>query len=380
MRRVIALASVFGITLLSLGAVAPARAVNPPGTNGKIAYYRDGEGGGVLTIDPDGTNEHSLGTKAELGGDVTGAAWSPDGSKLLVSIFLTGGGTSPATVNPDGSDFTLLDANPDLNPPCTSWSSDGTRLLCEAAESTQRPNTNGIYTVRSSDGGDLQRVVKTPWPGNEHIDIPLGYSPDDTQILFNRERKPSHHGRLFVVQPDGSGLTQISPAGMVVQEADCGAMADWSPDGSRVAFAGYWKSGKGNGTALFVVNPDGTGLHRISPYGAGGIAGTQWSPDGERIAFSAVFLERHHQIWAVDPDGTRLSELTSRGHGDAACNPVWSPDSTKLVFVGFHPEIGDGQQDLWTVNADGTGLFQVTNTPQPLNENSPAWGSAPTGN
>jgi Tol biopolymer transport system component len=48
-----------------------------------------------------------------------------------------------------------------------------------------------------------------------------------------------------------------------------------------------------------------------------------------------------------------------------------------LVFQSFHPEINGGQQDLWIVDADGTKLTQLTNTPEPAEEHNPTWGSAP---
>src|SRR5512132_4459497 len=142
MRRLIALLAASGLTLLGLIAFSePAAGTITPATNGKMAFYRDGQG--VLTIDPDGTNEHQIGTDAQ--GDVvlSCCAWAPDSSKLLLTDWLPGTGPRPATTNPDGSDFTLLDASR-RGMPCLSWSPDGTRLLCQASENTVHPKTNGL--------------------------------------------------------------------------------------------------------------------------------------------------------------------------------------------------------------------------------------------
>jgi hypothetical protein len=54
--------------------------------------------------------------------------------------------------------------------------------------------------------------------------------------------------------------------------------------------------------------------------------------------------------------------------------PVWSPDSTKLVFQRL-PLHG---KELWTVSADGTGLSKLTHTRnRALFGWLYAWGTAP---
>jgi hypothetical protein len=126
-----------------------------PDANGKIAFFRDDEG--VLTIDPDGTHEHLLDKDYVLPFD----AWSPDSSKLLVFVFLDPQGARPATINPNGSQFTLLDRYPDLKQhlACEFWSPDASRLLCLTQED-ENP-VNGLYTLRSSDGGGLMQITST---------------------------------------------------------------------------------------------------------------------------------------------------------------------------------------------------------------------------
>ncbi len=87
------------------------------------------------------------------------------------------------------------------------------------------------------------------------------------------------------------------------------------------------------------------------------------------------------QIYVVHPDGTGMRELTKPTHLDMSVGPVWSPDSTKILFQSFHPEINGGQEDLWIINADGTGLRQLTHPVEGLGpgEEAPTWGSAPVG-
>lgn len=86
------------------------------------------------------------------------------------------------------------------------------------------------------------------------------------------------------------------------------------------------------------------------------------SPDGGRIVFSEL-----NTLMVVNADGSGLREL-ARGH-----HPAWSPDGSKLVFDVVRD---DGHRitssDLCVVNADGTELTALTQTPDAL-ETEPDW-------
>jgi hypothetical protein len=84
-------------------------------------------------------------------------------------------GGASRIINPDDGGYQVV-PNPDpanLFLPCGLWSRDGARLACEGFGLTD-PSLNGIYTIRSSDGGGLVRVTSTP--GGD--DIPGESSPD----------------------------------------------------------------------------------------------------------------------------------------------------------------------------------------------------------
>jgi WD40-like Beta Propeller Repeat len=55
-------------------------------------------------------------------------------------------------------------------------------------------------------------------------------------------------------------------------------------------------------------------------------------------------------------------------------HPAWSPDGQKIIFARFSAATGD--RDIFTVNADGSGLSQITDTPS-LSEGLPDWGIHP---
>ena len=119
-----------------------------------------------------------------------------------------------------------------------------------------------------------------------------------------------------------------------------------SPDGQRVAFAVTTiDEGKQEyRTSIWMVSSEGGEAKRFTT-GAGRASNPSWSPDGRWLAFVS---EREgepvgkdekeqkqrgkgkSQIWLIPTDGGEARQLTFMQHG--ASNPVWSPDSKRLVF------------------------------------------------
>ena len=137
----------------------------------------------------------------------------------------------------------------------------------------------------------------------------------------------------------------------------------WSPDGSKIAFE--------RDNRVWLMNATGSGQKDLgldTPHGTS--FDPAWSPDGSKIAF-----ESEGEVWTADADGTgaeaRLTDLRARG-GKAAYEPDWSPDGTEIVFAAAEPGccfLGD----LWSVNADGSGLRNLTGTAGGVGEEHPVW-------
>jgi Tol biopolymer transport system component len=164
--------------------------------------------------------------------------------------------------------------------------------------------------------------------------------------VYSRICAPDEQGTLFRVTSDGTSTVQLSPSDVSVVEAYAHLSADWSPDGSSIAFAALVPSA--DSTALYVVRPDGSGLKQIVATDVGAVS-AQWSPDGTSIAFSSR-LRSLPQVWTVSPDGTNRRQLTQSLDGSTSVAAEWSPDGRKLLYAGTTGEA----VTLRMMNADGT--------------------------
>src|SRR5205814_1193956 len=82
------------------------------------------------------------------------------------------------------------------------------------------------------------------------------------------------------------------------------------------------------------------------------------SPDGTRITFQRG-SGTGTRIWVMNADGSGQTQLTSNSFQDVAAR--WSPDGSKILFRR-ELSYGAGWAELFTMNPDGTGEQDITNT------------------
>lgn len=128
----------------------------------------------------------------------------------------------------------------------------------------------------------------------------------------------------------------------------------WSPDGSKLAWwmGGSFSGGEGMITLVIFDLPSKSHqfVHQYQSIGGGsGVWGSPalWSPDGEWLAYTTQGLGRVPDLVVMRVDG---SEFTNLGSG---ATPLWSPDSSKLIFL--RPDPGGGtflEDDLMIINRE----------------------------
>jgi TolB protein len=237
-------------------------------------------------------------------------------------------------MNPDGTGLTRLTSDPNVEAR-PAWSPDGTKI---AFNRSKADGSDSEIYVMNADGSGVKNLT-----GGAGGSKPA-WSPDGKRIAFQRRSE------VYVMNADGSDVRQLTHSGDGV--ADYPA---WSADGATVAFS----SGLANPGALFLVNMDGSGLRRIFVERDPGVADLlragSWSPDGSKILFdrAPTSLAKDQSvagIWSINPDGTGLVRVSAnRTDGFAA----WSPDGTKILFIR-------DDRDVYVMNADGTDLKRLT--------------------
>jgi Tol biopolymer transport system component len=267
-----------------------------------------------------------------------------------------------------------------INP---SWSPDGTRLVFESS----RHGNVEIYVI-NADGTGERRLTRS---GSDIANTHPSWSPDGATIVFDSNRGGAWN--LYTVRPDGTGERRLTTAAGGVTE-NYARHPEWSPNGRLIAFD---SDRDGNGE-FYVIRPDGTGLSRVteSPVNE---SHPLWTPRGELVVVRTQ--DGNRSLWAVDPesrDQRRIFDDPSRYYGGLNISPngrrfvysssaegtprlfvapmdgsgparpitptgatsyeaAWSRDGTRIAFYFDRT----GAHELYVVNADGTGLQQLTN-------------------
>jgi Tol biopolymer transport system component len=167
-------------------------------------------------------------------------------------------------------------------------------------------------------------------------------------IVYAQELRPEHY-QLFTIRPDGSGAKQITHVVSAVNP-------DWSPNGMTIVAEVVRKSGAG----ITLLSTTGTVTRNLTPKGFQGQP--SFSPDGKWIVYERDIAPGNNGVWLMRSNGTGLRRVTRNpfGAGECGCDtdPNFSPNGKLITFVRIKKP--DRQQALFVVRRNGSGLRQLT--------------------
>ena len=257
------------------------------------------------------------------------------------------------------------------------------------------------YACIGSDGvshictGDITTAAVKQITSGSCPDTTPEWSFDGSKIAFGRQC--GNDSDIYITNPDGSGVTQVTTATLAFTPT-------WTPSG-QIVYSNIVHQGSPPNPVfcanrynvpcsdLRIVNTDGTGdtellasnwtnineisLFNISAhvtpdgatviFGCGPHGGGSWGGTGLQLC--SIPLATGH----VTQTPTLLSMATGAASSDPNVGLLKIGGQYQVVFSSIRPTISTGNLNVFSMNADGTGVKQLTSFVDPLEGQDAGW-------
>jgi TolB protein len=268
-----------------------------------------GAGMQIYLMNPDGTQQVQLTQSATANEQNLAPKLSPDGQRVAFHSDRNGN-NDLYLINIDGTGLTQL-TNSSANESNPTWSPSGQEIAFA--------NEADIMVMSLSDR--QPRLLAT-----NGVNRSMEWSPTDSRILYSCEQNPpSTLADLCVV--DATGATPPRTIVSTPNRSEIGAA--WSPNGTSIAYV----AGSGFKGSIYTIDANGSGVEQmvLSSYVDG--SSVNWSPDGTKIAFAYAFnlspiLPGATDIFTINIDGSESTRIThvSGGYQPGSVVRAYYPD------------------------------------------------------
>jgi TolB protein len=215
-----------------------------------------------------------------------------------------------------------------------------------------------LYVI-DTDGQNLKFLSK----GKQFCGSPA-WSPDDSRIAFvKNDNNAGGNNDIYSIKTDGSNEIRLT-------NQNDNFSPQYFSDNNSIIFS----SSNNTWTGIYKMNIDGSNRQLLTPQNKS-FGDPKISPDGYKISITSNDWNGS-QIFVMNSDGSNIKQLTftvSSSYFDTGfprdgnCNPVWSPNSSRLVYVSYE----NGSPDIFIINANGTGNKRLTDTR--MRDENPCW-------
>ena len=180
--------------------------------------------------------------------------------------------------------------------------------------------------------------------------------------------------QVFTVKSDGTGLTRLTNRPNGAGEYGLA----WSPDASSLLMVL-----SGSRDLIYKADAHGATVRRLSPRCAGYCLGDNsptYTRSGAKIAFERAIgpltgdNAASVAILTMNADGSGLKQLTQRKNPTSSEDhmPSWSPDGKRIAFQRHNTTAQPASASaIYVMNADGTRLRRLT--PRSMDASNPRW-------
>lgn len=259
-------------------------------------------------------------------------SFSPDGSLIAYIPKLAESGVNVMRL--DGSGSRQIYAEPAFG---TVWDVKREGVVYTSSGPIFASEQSVVHIVaifnahKLANGEDIQLVSRTLTSENTSNNAFPSPSPDGKYVVFRSGR--SGYKNLYIMDAvvgEAAGLWRLTEG----EWTD--TMCSWSPDGQWIAFSSD-RDNPGKGSfALYLIHPNGTGLHKVFKdiKTAGRVNHASFSPNSKTLLFTSDFagvsaepisvphqFQPYGEIFVASLDGTHVERLTHNAYEDGT--PSW---------------------------------------------------------
>ncbi len=153
----------------------------------------------------------------------------------------------------------------------------------------------------------------------------------DRDIIYTSS-SDAQREQIWRMRPDGSEARPLTTGTEGLTES----FAVWSPDGATIAFMSNRHQPGEPVSAIFVMDADGSNIRKVGPDDIPFQVAPDFSPDGTKIVFTGGASPSAGgvpslELYVMNADGTGLRQMTSLG-AFKSC-PRWSPDGARILVA-----------------------------------------------